>query len=55
MKEIIQNVLEQWKDMQPNMASNTCRELLAEDLYNALHPYLENIIEEVITGAINNE
>ena len=55
MKEIISNVLEEWKDRQPNMASETCRELLAEDLNNALRPYLENIIEEIITGALRDE
>jgi hypothetical protein len=55
MKEIISNVLEEWKDRQPNMESESCRELLAEDLNNALHPYLENIIEEIITGVLRDE
>ena len=55
MKQIIRRVLDEWRDRQPNMASETCRELLADDLHNALHPYLENIIEEIVTGAINNE
>jgi len=55
MKEIIKSVLDEWRDKQPNMASDTCRELLADDLNNALIPHLRDIIEEVVTGVINNE
>ena len=53
MREIILNVLEQWKDLQPNMASESCRELLTKDLCDAVKPYINNMIEEIVTGAIN--
>ena len=51
MREIILNVLEEWKDLQPNMASESCRELLTRELCNAIKPHVNNMIEEIITGA----
>ena len=50
MREIILEVLEEWSDLQPNMASATCRELLARDLYDALDAHIKNLIEEVVCG-----
>tara|TARA_Y100001938_G_C8071584_1_gene423440 strand:- start:1775 stop:1945 length:171 start_codon:yes stop_codon:yes gene_type:complete len=54
MREIILNVLEEWKDLQPNMASESYRELLTRELCNAIKPHVNNMIEEIITGAENN-
>lgn len=53
MKKIIINVLEEWVERQPNMASESCRELLAEDLDQALRPHLQIMIEEIITGVLS--
>lgn len=50
MREIILKVLEEWSDLEPNMASASCRELLARDLYDALDAYIKNLIEEVLCG-----
>jgi hypothetical protein len=50
MREIILTVLEEWKDSQPNMASDTCRQLLASDLHDALEKHFNKIIEEVVCG-----
>jgi hypothetical protein len=52
MREIILEVLEEWADLQPNMASEACRELLARDLYDALDEQTNNLLEEVVTGTI---
>ena len=40
MRETILKVLEEWADLQPNMASASCRELLTRDLYDALTEHL---------------
>jgi len=55
MRETILNVLEKWKDLQPNMASEAYREILTKDLCDAIQPHVNNIIEEIVTGSINNE
>ena len=52
MREIILEVLEEWADLQPNMASETCRSLLARDLLDALEEHTGNLVEEVVTGTI---
>ncbi len=46
MKEIILQVLKDWKDLQPNMASASCRELLARDLHDALSKHLNIVISK---------
>jgi len=40
MRETILEVLEEWSDLQPNMASASCRELLTRDLCDALAEHL---------------
>lgn len=52
MREIILKVLEEWSELQPNMASASCRELLARDLYDALDAHVSNLIEEVVCGTL---
>ena len=51
MLEKILDVLEEWKDLQPNMASESCRSLLARDLYDALEEHINQVIEDVVCGA----
>jgi len=50
MLEKILNVLEEWKDLQPNMASEHCRALLARDLHDALEEHMNQVIEDVVCG-----
>ena len=50
MKEIILKVLEEWKDLQPNMSSESCRSLLARDLYDALEEHFNKIMEDIVCG-----
>ena len=50
MKEIILEVLDRWKNLQPNMASETARELLAKDLEEALNYHITDIIESIVLG-----
>ena len=50
MREIILDVLEEWSELQPNMASKTARSLLARDLHDALNEYMNNLIEDVVVG-----
>lgn len=52
MRETILEVLEEWADIQPNMASSSCRELLTKDLCDALEGHIKNLIEEITTGTI---
>ena len=52
MRETILEVLEEWADLQPNMASSSCRELLTRDLCDALEGHIKNLIEEITTGTI---
>ena len=51
MLEKILDVLEEGKDLQPNMASESCRSLLARDLYDALEEHINQVIEDVVCGA----
>ena len=50
MLEKILDVLDEWKDLQPNMASETCRSLLARDLHDALEEHINQLIEDVVCG-----
>ena len=50
MREIILDVLEEWAHLQPNMASESARSLLARDLYDALDKYVNDLIEDVVVG-----
>lgn len=40
MRKTILAVLEEWADLQPNMASASCRELLTKDLHDAIIEHL---------------
>ena len=40
MRETILEVLEEWANLQPNMASASCRELLTRDLHDAIIEHL---------------
>ena len=40
MRETILEVLEEWSDLQPNIESASCRELLTRDLYDAIMEHL---------------
>ncbi len=51
MLEKILDVLDEWKDLQPNMASEHCRSLLARDLYDALEEHINQILEDAICGS----
>ena len=50
MREIILDVLEEWSELQPNMASEAARLLLAKDLCDALDGYVNNLIEDIVVG-----
>ena len=51
MLEKILDVLEKWKDLQPNMASEHCRSLLAKDLKDGLEEHINQVNEDVVFGA----
>lgn len=53
IKQLILKVLEEWKDLQPNMESPTARELLATDLARPLERHINNLVEEVL--GLNDE
>ena len=54
-KEIILNVLDQWKDTQFNIASATAREYLAESVSIAMDVHINRMLEDVNTRSGRHE
>tara|TARA_R100000808_G_C2140639_1_gene148455 strand:+ start:95 stop:277 length:183 start_codon:yes stop_codon:yes gene_type:complete len=50
--EIILTVLDEWEDLQPNMKSQECRRLLAEEITKPLESHIQTLVEEVVCGTI---
>ena len=51
LNQIISKVLEEYADQQPNMASETFRNLLADKLEAEVDKYCQALIEAVVTGS----
>lgn len=50
MKQIILQVLEELKDSQINLQSESTREDIAEELYKRLDKYVVDVLELAMTG-----
>jgi hypothetical protein len=50
MKQIILQVLEELKDSQINLQSESAREDIAEELYKRLDKYVVDVLELAMTG-----
>ena len=48
LNKIILEVLEKYKDMQPNMASNAFRNLLSNELEKEVGKYCMTLVESVV-------
>ena len=45
MREVIEKALEEFADMQPNMASKTAREIIATAIEKALREHIDSIVD----------
>lgn len=46
--QTIRNVLEEWKDTQFNIASESARTLLALAIHEQAHKHVSNVIEDIV-------
>jgi hypothetical protein len=53
--EIILGVLDEWEDLQPNMKSQECRRLLAEEITEPLESHIQTLVEEIVCGTLPHE